>query len=691
MYPDNQMSLSYSAMEFERTHALDRINRLTCDVSEDHEHELRELKMAYNRIIDDMENNLSGVPNDILDVFPVEVWIQIVKYALPVRGYSSALLLLTMVSRKWMQSLASVPALWAFIDLRGSQQDSLAMIEIFKHLSGQTTLNISIYVPLRHDITLIFSLLENIAPRLREVAIRQDVVDESSTKETCLAFQLLLSSPQYTSSVAYIHLECGDNRPLYDAAVARLLSDNSLPPSLRGLHGWRFLWMDFLNANDCCQHLEHIESDAPIEYVLTPQIQLPALRSINIHERGVPVSQLSGETQEDMPQLGNLTSLRYKNAFREALVKPLTFVAPQLFYLELRIPYAKIPLLVASLQAATRLIKLSVDVEEGQEFDEGDNNPTDPPVDPLIVQSVPSLRELRLWSYPGTIVPFYVGDAAYIELLLNFLIKVIHNLYRNVEALEFKMHSRHSSCVKSIITYTLGLKSLRKLSCVDIPTHSWREEQIVGRFETLEQLDMGTADLLLYVPVPKALSLAFTWIGLESTESLNFDNVHTLCITYRDAAESMRELPENSFPSLQELTLFFQTFGEVATYGELKLTSFQFLSSITIITNGYAPHERMLCFALLYQPEKCPALNEIIFRSRIPDWDSLFLMLEKRNFLVDKGISKIRTITLPFLPDELHAPLASLLGGRYTDRSPNEDLVLGGAQELIFDKQMLVC
>jgi hypothetical protein len=98
----------------------------------------------------------------------------------------------------------------------------------------------------------------------------------------------------------------------------------------------------------------------------------------------------------------------------------------------------------------------------------------------------------------------------------------------------------------------------------------------------------------------------------------------------------------------------------------------------------------MLCFALLNHPSTCPSLSEIKFRRCFPDWDILFLMLEKRNFMMDSAVSLIRRITVPFIPSELRVPLASLLGGIYTERPANNDLSMGGARELLLDEQVSV-
>jgi F-box-like len=65
-----------------------------------------------------------------METLPTEVWVQVIQQALPMLDYARELLSLTMVSKKWQYNLLSAPILWANIQLRGSEEDSLAIVEI---------------------------------------------------------------------------------------------------------------------------------------------------------------------------------------------------------------------------------------------------------------------------------------------------------------------------------------------------------------------------------------------------------------------------------------------------------------------------------------------------------------------------------------------------------------------------------
>lgn len=276
--------------------------------------------------------------------------------------------------------------------------------------------------------------------------------------------------------------------------------------------------------------------------------------------------------------------------------------------------------------------------------------------------------------------------------LLTSLIKAVSIMYRNAETLTFDVARIYSTCTADLLNYVSSLIMPRGLYWRSDPGRYEFSRQTIWEMGTLESLDTNNPELLCYLRAANLLSLSFTWGNHEMPENLRYDHARKLCITYEDVGEAIIELPGDSFPSLVELAITLRFGHEVGAfvYGGLKLTSFQTLSCMTIVGSLFSPHETMLCLELLHQPDKCPALNEIRFRHGQPDWDTLFLMLEKRNFMQNRGISRIRTITLPFIPSELRAPLSLLLGGQYAERPPNKDLIIGGARELILDDKVLV-
>jgi hypothetical protein len=158
-------------------------------------------------------------------------------------------------------------------------------------------------------------------------------------------------------------------------------------------------------------------------------------------------------------------------------------------------------------------------------------------------------------------------------------------------------------------------------------------------------------------------------------------------------------------PCLHKLMIIGQSshldlYLEPSDYAELRTLSFSHvqllqwklsllpkLVSITLDISLWDQHDgTLLCVALLYHPDYCPALRQIWF-SQLVEWDILFLMLERRNQRT-KYVSRIDVVDLPFVPFILHKPLALLLEGKSAERPSNLELSFEGACELACDATM---
>jgi hypothetical protein len=65
------------------------------------------------------------------------------------------------------------------------------------------------------------------------------------------------------------------------------------------------------------------------------------------------------------------------------------------------------------------------------------------------------------------------------------------------------------------------------------------------------------------------------------------------------------------------------------------------------------------------------------------------LMLERRNFLPDAAISRIKALSFPLSTTLfLRKPIVDLLGGCFTLRPSNYELSLAGIKDVYFDKTM---
>jgi hypothetical protein len=675
-----------------RVKILDRIDQLRYDLVVGQERELQKLEGEYNRIIKETYDNTHGVSSDILDIFPSEVWIQIIKESLPSSGYAPALLLLTMVSNKWRNALIATPTLWAHIEIRGSENDSLATIETFLHLSRETPLLLSIYAPPRHDLASIRNILASIGSRLREVIVKLEA-DQLwlPTQEILQVFELLLSLSDYIPGVRRIQLETGSKLPLHDPEIAGVIRNMPSPPNLRQVRGWCFNWREMHMGQHSTEYLERIDSFHPLEDVIASQMQLPELRSLNII-RDPWITPADGMRQEGLPYLPNLTQLTYRHAYRSAIIVLLQSVATNLRTLDLRIPLNKVDLVLPCLEVTTRLEQLLLRVDEWYDHvDEGENKYISAVrryPDPTC--KMPHLRHLELDVFlpnahaeDRTVQAQELPDRIIRRLMATFMM-----LYKYVEHAEFDIDY-------SDILLPLTFEYISELPRLKVLRVESTIENVYNRplpslvLPPLEVLNTGSTELLRNLRPPTIHFLRFDWGSYcEDDAMLNGIDAQKVWITADASSGAVIQFPRDSFPFLAELTISIDATAVSSIYSGLRLNSFSFLSTITILAEIYTQYATELCLELLYNPDSCPSLDHLRFPTYPPDWDILFIMLETRNFMANGAISRIRRITVPFISHHLRSPLVALLRGLFTSRPRNEDLLLGGNLECLLDDQV---
>ncbi|KIM19783.1 hypothetical protein M408DRAFT_312272, partial [Serendipita vermifera MAFF 305830] len=119
-----------------------------------------------------------------------------------------------------------------------------------------------------------------------------------------------------------------------------------------------------------------------------------------------------------------------------------------------------------------------------------------------------------------------------------------------------------------------------------------------------------------------------------------------------------------------------------------KLPDCTSLRKLRVSSPKNVPDANLLA-SLIFEPRICPLLHEIEL-DFIPEWDLLFLMLERRNYLPPShGVSRITTLILQSpIPPTLLAPLAHILSGQFTERPSNRELSLCSFMEGWFDTSL---
>jgi hypothetical protein len=146
-----------------------------------------------------------------------------------------------------------------------------------------------------------------------------------------------------------------------------------------------------------------------------------------------------------------------------------------------------------------------------------------------------------------------------------------------------------------------------------------------------------------------------------------------------EAGKQLKDLL-STWPNLQRLeltdTCLSGTDASLPFLRELKLYS------MPLSVNE---HFTRFCKDLALSPYNHPYL-EFISSSHIPEWDILFIMLERRNIVPSSNVSPICKLELPNrIPKDVFDALHCLLECKLPQRPSNFDLSLSGSIEIILD------
>ncbi|KIM27336.1 hypothetical protein M408DRAFT_169099 [Serendipita vermifera MAFF 305830] len=679
--------MNIRTMEHQRQALLDKIERLSLQQPVD-ERAVQKLKNEYNQVITRTRNQHYGLPCDILDIFPPEVWARMIDFAMPSYEDDEALLELTLVSDKWRHALVSTPVLWSRIHINGRDQDSLAKIMTFIALSRTVAVSIFISAPPLHDHETLRDLVASIGPRLREVVItpnygafpryrfpRQQVVSVFD--------QLFFDMSDLVTEVTRVHLEDDSEEYMYKE-LWRQAENTPLAPKLDAIHGGECDQASFQLLQDRFERLEGLDSWMPIQNILVNNLFVPEAQLLQIANA---VHRVPTEIRRvGLPRLGNLTSLTYGSGYPDALVSLLDLVAPQLVQLVLKVPSSRLDTLKVGLTTASKLRRLLLMVDH-QLPEDAEREGRSSRLDWGPIVPISTLRYLNVW----VIRP--LSDE--VQQTLRTLILRFIEMYRNVKDAYFSLKDpegfieavlRHLSTHSGIQSLSLNGYILRSSSLPPKVT-----------LKHVERLRISDINLLSWLEVPTLCSLEYVWTSDMNENSISRNtNVRKLSVTRnQDSLSCDIHLPVKSFPFLTHLrTTFARSSINGSWTDTFSVGSFLYLSSISIYIRGaldLCPYPTMFCYQLLCEPDCCPSLEEVHFFGYPPEWDILLIMLERRNFLTTSAVSRIKRLRLPFITEELCDPVVSLLRGMFVNRPSNNELVLGGAPLSLLDENLSGC
>ncbi|CAG7848472.1 SubName: Full=Uncharacterized protein {ECO:0000313/EMBL:CCA74059.1} [Serendipita indica DSM 11827] len=136
-------------------------------------------------------------------------------------------------------------------------------------------------------------------------------------------------------------------------------------------------------------------------------------------------------------------------------------------------------------------------------------------------------------------------------------------------------------------------------------------------------------------------------------------------------------------------------FGQLTSVGmpwfHWRLDLLTSVRTIFLNSTGLEGNPTDLFIHLIYKPELCPNLEELSM-SQCPEWDYLFIMLERRNLLPNSKVSRIKKLSLPAVPAYVILnPLTHLLRGQVAPRPSNQTLSIAGRMKQIWNTKRPGC
>lgn len=619
---------------------------------------LANLEAQYNALVDDVASAPVRL-TDMLEVLPYELWVYCLEEV--VDDNAMNILPLTLVSRRWREALVSSPSLWTHIYVR----DDPAYMESMRvalHLSQGLHLSLTMEIPLPESMGS--DLLRSEANRIRSITFKR--------------------TPSSIRSASNVDVTAMDH--FYDSAYGLLVTVGCFPvlESVSLNHGFDFYSLSMsLRTLPIMPHLRRVKywcitvdalailgpheltymsSSSPLEDLYASISQLKRLKRLIMTQ--------AGEGQDDSPRvpevdpstLPDLYALEFYQSSPRSLFPFLKMPSSTIQELHVKLSWIELsemaPLLarISMLNHLHLILKAPTTPLKGFE---------------ILLPRLPSIRRFELEQQPYIFSNSkHLVDASTIASLLHACEHSIPNIENLLLAMPDDIPI---SPLLSLLT------SMTRLIKFEFKGHITKEAQPKTTLPYLEEIVLSTEALLSYINIPNALDVYIALGEASSTIATPLEAPRLRALSLNATLASMIEC--NSYPDLISLT-WIDPAGGCASIAKTFRT-------LTKICFDYASPRKEcndFCELLLRYPYSCPKLETIEMRA-FPEWDIVFHMLRRRNFLPGQGVSRISTVRLPGFPGlSLLEPLTELLGGRFPNPMPSiAELSLSNVDGPYFD------
>jgi hypothetical protein len=623
-----------------------------------------------------MTDGASTVSRDIAEVLPFEIWQRCIAQACHGDRYMATLLKLTMVSRMWCRYLTGAPTLWANISVNDTDEDSLATIAVFLHLSCKTQLSLVIWTPLSESWDTIYPIILPHTGRIRAIALRikSEFHSAACGLETAISeaelqqhLQHVFATLDFPTSVEY--LDVIPDHPVKMESVW-------VPVSLVSAGNWLVPLGTLQPSSSKLRHLSISAID--LADFFSSLSTLRHLQTLHLHpdEREYPhppVSPIGGAVLLHLPFLN---TLRYHGRLYWASTQLLGAVAQTIQRLELSIGILDLEEAIHALNVSRSLRRLSLMLEYDPDSSKGRS---------LRRINIPKWRLTKLEDFSCEIKSLVKGPTTG-NLDPDHLWQLFHTIFPRLYTLVWNLPLGPRALLISLIRQ----KRLRRFES-NVVSAPFSRQTTRFVFNPLESLHVKDAQMLQGVAVANLLNFSATFQDdFKFPSGFTFSLLYSLDLTINNRVKTPCEIKSGDFPALNVLSLNF--LGPTCHLRGLNLPS---LTEITISTRSPTfPQPMEFCASLISRPRNCPRLEQVSLDSFL-EWDILYLVVWRRNLLPDMSVSRIKRLGLRFLPPRFHPMFVSLLAGRQISSLPSSLILMTrlsvhAAQSRLLDQEMFV-
>jgi hypothetical protein len=613
---------------------------------------LRTKKLAYNGIVDSLQDYNHHLGVDPMDKLPNEIWSSIIKYYMNVKRVwdtlpsIESLLLLTLVSKRWCAYILSEATFWNKVVLTDHHNDT--------PMSAFVSLFFSRDLPLTLYIDLPFTAWSEVRSQIIENRHRIDSIVMSGM----YSFESLEEKTRHVSQIL---------QDLHPLPSLRRIGDAYETSNTEYDVTWilqNFTTVSYLpnlalnrQALGLATGLREIYTYERIDAIFPILETLKDLKRVvfwNDHD----VDDVDGHSpsRESPPSPNPLHWRSFAYHCSEpklsiSILRRLLSLTSLEFVGDFRLLSDTIGILHGFQNLKRFATHLSLDRKEEQNL-------------PILILPCPTLRSLVITvHHRDQPAPDQINNERALLRTYRTLQGMLSNSMPNIEYLY--LSSNEAKCATSFIN-SAAFPMLKDI-------HFYGSGATVTPVLTAAHVPSSAKSLLLVCTAD-----IFHALASKTVDSLVWRN--------HPRGDLMETMDPLAWPTIKKL----ETHSTSVRWDGIGFESLRVLElSVSMdrtIDNSITSFFRDLA----YHPSSYPSLETIVL-PECPEWDIFAIMLERRNLLTDPSVKPISNVDFPFpLPRHIDSFVRNLLAGKWTTRPSNFSLSLAGNLEIILDLSMCV-